>query len=74
MNKSLRNSVNVENVNPLIVKRKCGGWLAVSPALAELRIGAVGNTEEEARSNFSRLVRQWSLARKDELAAQQASH
>lgn len=61
-------------VNPLIIKRKCGGWLAVSPARADLRIGAVGRTEEEARSNFDRLVRQWSIARAEELAAKQAPH
>lgn len=58
--------------NPLIIKRLCGGWLAVTRREVRLRIGVAADSEEEARKRFSEAVRQWATAKEAELADQQA--
>ncbi len=38
--------------SPRTIARKCGGWLAVSPASLSLKIGVEAKTEEEAVAKF----------------------
>ena len=37
---------------PRLLRRAYGGWLAISPADADLQIGVTGSTEEEAGERF----------------------
>lgn len=45
---------------PKIVRRQCGGWLAVSPPSTTLRIGVTADTEEEVRAQFRRARDRWA--------------
>lgn len=47
-------------MEPRVMPRQCGGWLAVSPKWAPLRIGVTGATEREAREGFRYAVTAWS--------------
>lgn len=47
-------------IQPELLKRAIGGWLAVSPKKALLRIGVIGLTEEEARAKFSEALKKWA--------------
>lgn len=61
------------HTEPVLVKRKCGGWLAVSAAEAEFRIGVIGESEADAREKFSKVLSVWTRARAAELA-ERAAH
>lgn len=37
---------------PRLVQRRCGGWIALAPLGASLRIGASGKTETQAREHY----------------------
>jgi hypothetical protein len=37
---------------PRLIARRCGGWLAVSLPGEALQIGAVGDSEEDARARY----------------------
>jgi len=39
-------------IEPEVTERRCGGWLAVTPTTTTTRIGAVGDTREDAIRNF----------------------
>lgn len=43
---------NTPTVTPIIVSRKCGGFLALSPEDCQLQIGVEGATKEEVRRLF----------------------
>jgi hypothetical protein len=47
---------------PVMIERACGGWLAVAPDTAVLRIGTTGATKEEAANRFADALRQCRLA------------
>lgn len=47
-------------IEPRVLRRECGGWLAVSPPGAEIRIGAIGITAESARERFRNELREWA--------------
>lgn len=47
------------DVHPETIKRRCGGWLAVSPVGQPLRIGVTAETEEEAVEEFCRSFSRW---------------
>lgn len=61
-------------IEPQLIERRCGGWLAVSPRSVAIRIGATGKSEAEARSNFAALVHAWEKSRREDgaLTCQQA--
>lgn len=44
---------------PQIIKRQCGGWIAVSGKDASLKIGVTASTEEEARAAFHQAMLEW---------------
>ena len=44
----------IDDVKPEVKSRVCGGWLAVSPLGASLRIGVTGESEEIAVERFTR--------------------
>ncbi len=46
-------------VEPRLIRREDGGWLAVSPQGAPLPIGVVAWTADDARSAFVRALREW---------------
>jgi hypothetical protein len=45
-------------IQPRLVPRECGGWLALSPDAA-LRIGVTAPTELEAREAFRHALNRW---------------
>lgn len=42
-----------QRVEPRMIKRECGGWLAVSPRGCSLKIGVTGETEQGTRDQFA---------------------
>jgi hypothetical protein len=46
-------------MTPQTIERKCGGWLAVSPAGSALRIAVEATTEAEAVRRFSSAETAW---------------
>lgn len=48
------------SVKPRVVKRECGGWLAVSPQDAPMHLGETGATQEEAVRRFQLAWKRWS--------------
>ncbi len=46
-------------IRPRLIERACGGWLAISPADAGLRIGVTAQTEQEARDKFMEMFVEW---------------
>lgn len=46
-------------IDPHMIRRVCGGWLAVSPLDSDVRIGVTGLTEDEARAGFARSLVGW---------------
>lgn len=44
---------------PRMIRRKCGGWIALSSRDCWLKIGVVGKTESEARSKFQSSFSEW---------------
>lgn len=45
--------------HPKLIHRACGGWLAVSPDGACLRIGVTAETEDGARKRYQQTVARW---------------
>ena len=39
-------------VDPVLIERRCGGWLAVTPRGWPLGIGVTADTKEEAEQEF----------------------
>lgn len=50
-------------IEPGLIERVKGGWLAVSPRHSIVAIGVVGRTEDEARRKFSEARERWARAR-----------
>jgi hypothetical protein len=48
-----------EGVHPNLIRRTCGGWLAVSPGGADFSVGVTASTEEEAREKFRFTYSRW---------------
>lgn len=48
------------SVRPEVSERACGGFLAVSPEEAPLRIGVEGDTAEDARAKFAFALARWT--------------
>lgn len=52
---------------PRLVERRCGGWLALAPRGASLRIGVWADSEDQAREKYRTALAGWqeSLALSD---------
>lgn len=44
---------------PIVVERKCGGWLATSPNNARALIGVTADTEKEVVAEFKIVYARW---------------
>jgi hypothetical protein len=51
--------MNIDEPEPVLVKRVCGGWLAVSPQLYSLKIGVRSGGQDEARAAYSAAFNRW---------------
>lgn len=61
---------NTHAPQPVVIKRECGGWFAVSPADHPFRIGVIADDEPGVRQAFTRSVARWiALAAKADARA-----
>lgn len=44
---------------PRLVQRHCGGWLALAPKGAVLKIGVTAESAEAARDKYQTTVEEW---------------
>lgn len=44
---------------PSLIRRQCGGWLAVSPSTECIKIGVTGSTEIEAEERYTAALARW---------------
>ena len=49
-----------QKIEPNVVQRKCGGWLATAPKWSPLRFGVTAATESAVREAFQLALRDWS--------------
>jgi hypothetical protein len=52
----------VTMLEPRLIERRNGGWLAVTEDDSPVRIGVVGGTEAEARERFHEALTRWRAA------------
>jgi hypothetical protein len=52
----------VTTLEPRLIERRNGGWLAVTDDDSPVRIGVVGGTEAEARERFHEALTRWRAA------------
>lgn len=45
--------------NPRLIRRACGGWLAVSRPENAIRIGVCAPSEEQARADYAGTMARW---------------
>jgi hypothetical protein len=51
--------MQIEAESPRIVRRHCGGWLALAPESASLKIGVSADSEDVARNKYRTAVEEW---------------
>lgn len=51
-----------EAESPRLVQRHCGGWLALAPEGAALRIGVSAESPDAAREKYRATVEEWNAA------------
>jgi len=56
MNGSVKNDGEIQ---PDLIRRTGGGWLAVAPSKADFLIGVTAATQEEATEKFCSVYRRW---------------
>ncbi len=54
-------STGFDQIQPTLLRREDGGWLAISPPDAPLHIGVGAWSAEDARNRFVRELREWRL-------------
>lgn len=54
-------------IQPEVIVRRGGGYLAVTPRWAAVRLGAAGQTRKEACARFAQVVSTWAIHREEEL-------
>lgn len=54
------------SIEPILVERKCGGWLATTPTGPWPRIGVTADTAELARAMFKISMSKWLSSLADE--------
>lgn len=52
----------VTTLEPQLIERRNGGWLAVTDDDSPVRVGVVGDTEAEARERFRAALARWWAA------------
>ncbi len=52
----------ITGMEPHLIERRCGGWLAVTDDDSPVRVGVVGDTEDEARERFRDALARWRAA------------
>lgn len=52
-------SATLPEIKPMLQARRCGGWLALTPNSASIRIAVPGATEEEARDGLRLALAIW---------------
>lgn len=55
----------IANIRPITMARECGGWLAVTPPDAAIRIGVSAATENEARQALATALDRWAAILND---------
>ena len=50
----------IYSVQPVLISRRCGGWLAITPRGWPISIGVTADTEAEARREFEVALDRWS--------------
>ena len=48
------------DVIPRLIRRNCGGWIALSPHENKLKIGILAETEKEAVARFAQSFSIWN--------------
>ena len=51
--------MNINEVEPVLIERACGGWLAVSPRHYSLKIAVRAVGRDEARVAYSAAFNRW---------------
>lgn len=51
--------MQIELESPRIIRRHCGGWLALAPESASLKIGVSADSEDAARDKYRTAVGEW---------------
>jgi len=49
-----------QKIEPNVVQRECGGWLATAPKWSPLRIGVTAATETDVREAFRLALDHWA--------------
>jgi len=44
---------------PRLIRRECGGWLALAALESDLKIGVVAESEDAARAKFIKAAAEW---------------
>jgi hypothetical protein len=57
-----QNDCGLDKIEPKILPRECGGWLAITPRWSPIRIGVTGATEAAARDRFRAALAKWAEA------------
>ena len=52
----------VTTLEPQLIERRTGGWLAVTDDTSPVQVGVVGDTEDEARERFREALARWRTA------------
>jgi hypothetical protein len=52
----------VTALEPQLIERRTGGWLAVTDDTSPVQVGVVGDTEAEARQRFREALARWRAA------------
>lgn len=47
-------------VSPVVIERRCGGWLAITPRGWPLGIGVTAQTKDEAETKFREELQRFS--------------
>jgi hypothetical protein len=49
----------LDRVEPHLIRRTCGGWLAITPKGSALSVGVTAPTEREAKEKFCYVLARW---------------
>jgi len=50
----------ITQIEPMVIRRECGGWLATTPIGETPRIGITAATEDEVRNRFRQAMARWA--------------
>ena len=53
-------------VSPILIERRCGGWLAITPRGWPLGIGVTAQTKTDAEKKFQEEMRRFSTIKERE--------